>query len=123
MEKKTPSSALLVPVVLAVLVGWFMGSLYFELDTQGMYMDVVEHGLGVQISTPHINDIEVITLSPEAGSLAESAGLKAGDVLSFYPTLGSFLEDVHMHSGMPFAFEVMRDGSPVVILIPYLPKF
>ncbi len=123
MEKKTINSPLFVPIVVALLLGWFFGSLYFELDTQNEYLDIVEYGLGVDFGSPYVDGKEVITISPETGSVAEAAGLKSGDVLSYYRTLGSFLEDAYLHSGMPFAFEVMRDGSPVVILIPYLPEF
>lgn len=119
MEKQSKSVSLHLPVIIAVLVGWFIGSLYFGLDRGGDYAAVVQRGLGIELSMS--DDHAVFT--PDSGGLADSAGLKAGDVMSFYPSLSSFYDDVYRHSGMPFAFQVERGGNAVVILIPYLPKF
>lgn len=119
MEKKAKSSALHIPVIIALLFGWYFGSLYFDVDRSADYTGIVEEGLGLDFEVAD----ERVVLTPEAGSLAESVGLQGGDLLSSHGSVGAFSQDVYQHSGNPFAFEVMRDGSPVVILIPYLPEF
>ena len=84
--------------------------------SQMQYLPQAEEELGITLSTPVVNNREVVqfTTVDESG-LAYKSGLRNGDILK-ETSLGNFAKSYLKNN--PFSFVIIRNGEEILISLP-----